>query len=331
MNKPENCFALAVDIGGSKLDIGLIKADGRLLGGIEKFPVPFDAAGIADPNGLIGLIAPYVENAAGIPGRFCGIGLSVCGNIDTETGEAVLVPNLHWRNLPFGQLVADHFGVRVVSATDVRMAALAEAVWGVAKGLRDFAWATVGTGYGGYLFLNGKLYDGSHGFAGNFGHMTLDEINGYPCGCGRKGCFETFVAGPGIARAGQQALEQGRSPILSRLTKEGVVTSQIVFQAEQMGDQAAHEIIEQVIRLISINLGGLVNILDLEMIIMGGGVTHATPEFVPRVSQRIRDYLETAEAIRDLRVVGETFLNSALFGSAVDLFIKEGILMINPI
>jgi len=91
-----------------------------------------------------------------------------------------------------------------------------------------FAWATVGTGYGGYLFLNGKLYDGSHGFAGNFGHMTLDEINGYPCGCGRKGCFETFVADQEL-RALVSSAEQGPKPDFISLTKEGVVTSQIVI------------------------------------------------------------------------------------------------------
>ena len=330
MNQPENCFALAIDIGGSKLDIGLINTDGRLLESMEKFPVPFDQSGIADPYGLISLIAPYVEKSSGISGHFCGIGLSVCGNIDTATGEAVLVPNLHWRNMPFGRMVADHFDVRVVSATDVRMAALAEAVWGVAREVQNFAWATVGTGYGGYLFLNGRLYGGSHGFAGNFGHFTLDEINGFLCGCGRKGCFETFVAGPAIARAGQNVLDQGGSQILCELAQGKPVTPRMVFQAEDLGDQAAHDIIEQVIRLISINLGGLVNILDLDMIVLGGGVAHATQNFITRVDRRIRDYMETVEAIRDLRVVAETFSNSALYGAAVDLFIREKILQIDP-
>jgi len=326
----ESHICLAVDIGGSKLDIGLVNAEGELVGQAEKHRVPFDERGIADPKGLIELLVPFIERVEGLSMRFHGIGLSVCGNIDRETGEAILVPNLHWRNIHFGRMVEERFGCRVFSATDVRMAALAEVVWGAAKNSRNFAWATIGTGYGGYLFLDGKLYGGYHGFAGNFGHNTLDEVNGYPCGCGRRGCVETFVAGPAIARAGQAAASAGHSPAIAELSSGGPVTPQMVFQAEARGDSTAREIIEQEVRMVSISLAGLVNILDLEMIVLGGGVTHATPDFIQRISQRMRDFLMTAEAARDLRVVPESFFNSALYGSAADVFINTEILPLGP-
>ncbi|HSL30222.1 MAG TPA: ROK family protein, partial [Anaerolineales bacterium] len=189
-------FALAVDIGGTKVAFALVDNCGRLLTPLEKHYVPFNAEGAADPDGLLALMQPHVEQARRLPGRFRGIGLSLCGNIDLETGLAVLVPNLHWRYLPFGEMVQKTCGVPVFAATDVRMALLAEVLWGVARGVKHTAWATVGTGYGGYLYLDGKLYGGSHGYAGNFGHTTWDEINGELCGCGKRGCFETFVAGP---------------------------------------------------------------------------------------------------------------------------------------
>ena len=231
--KPEaDSFALGVDIGGSKAAFALINSKGDLLQGLDTHPVPFTQSGPADPRGLIEIMEPYVRQARAIPGIFQGIGLSVCGNIDTETGEAVLVPNLHWHNLPFGQMVVDKFSLPVYAATDVRMAALAEAIWGAARGVRNFAWVTIGTGFGGYLFLDGKLYGGSHGFAGNFGHNTIDEINGFLCGCGHKGCLETFVAGPAIARAGQAAADQGRSPRLLQMRGQENVVCPMVFQAE---------------------------------------------------------------------------------------------------
>ena len=91
---------------------------------------------------------------------------------------------------------------------------------GAWPGRTQFAWATIGTGYGGYLFLDGKLYGGAHGFAGNFGHFTVDEVNGYPCGCGRRGCLETFVTSPAIAHAGQAALDVGQSPGLRELARK---------------------------------------------------------------------------------------------------------------
>jgi glucokinase len=322
-------FALAVDIGGTKAAFARISADGGLLSAVEKHPVPFTSQGAADPDGLLALIRPYVEAAKTAAGCFRGIGLSLCGNIDLDSGMAVLVPNLHWRYLPFGQMVRDTCQVDVFAATDVRMAVLAEALWGAARNVRYFAWATVGTGYGGYLFLDGKLYAGTHGYAGNFGHATWDEKNGILCGCGRYGCVETYVAGPAIARAGQAAADQGNSPFLQAIAAARPVSTADVLAAEAAGDPSAHQIIEQVIRLISINLGGVTNTLDLDMIVLGGGVVQACPGFAGRVSRRIRDFLMTEEAKRDLRVVKETFENSALIGAAADVFYRQGMVAEN--
>ena len=304
----------------------MIDAAGQSHTPTAKHPVPFDAQNIADPVGLLDILAPYVEQARGLPGRLLGIGLSLCGNIDRATGEAVLVPNLHWRNLPFGRMAAERFDLPVYAATDVRMAAQAEALWGVAQGVRHFAWTTIGTGYGGYLFLDGKLYEGAHGFAGNFGHFTVDEINGYPCGCGRRGCLETYVAGPAIARAGQTALNAGTSPVLAELAQDGRVTSHMVFEAEAQGDPAAQAILEDVVRRVSIGLGGLVNTLDLDMIILGGGVVYGNPNLVARIDARIRQYMMTVEAKRDLRVVQESLPNSALYGAAAEVFVCTGLM-----
>lgn len=322
----KKAFCVAADIGGTKVDLGVFDSEGCLYGEIVKAPVPFDARRIADPDGLIKIMQPFVEQAAQEFGTLVGIGLSVCGNIDVETGEAVLVPNLHWRNIPFGKMVHQALGLPVYAATDVREAALAEHLWGVAQSVSNFVWCTIGTGYGGYLYLEDKLYGGMHGFAGNFGHITYDEINGYPCGCGKRGCFETFVAGPAIARAGQAAADSGHSPLLAELSQGGRVTTHMVFHAYSHGDTAALEIIDRVIRLLAINLSGVVNLLDLEMIVMGGGIVNVCPDLIERLNIRIRDYLMTAEAKRDLRIVKESFPNAALYGAAADVFIREGIL-----
>jgi len=325
-DQSESPFVLAVDIGGSKIAIGKINTQGQLLGQMEIRRVPFDQAGVADPEEILRILKPFADEAKATRGFVPTIGLSVCGNIDMMSGEAVLVANLHWRNVPFGAMVRSHLGLGVSPATDVRMAALAEATWGAGRGAKHFAWVTVGTGYGAYLFLEGKLYGGAHDFAGNFGHNTLDEINGFPCGCGRRGCVETFVSGPAIARAGQKALDEGRSPALRGLAPNGKVTCEMVFQAEAAGDPAAHEILDSVIRLIAISIASLVNTLDLELVVLGGGVMRSTPSFLQRIEARTRDYLMTVEARRDLRIAGETFPNSALFGAAAGVFLQHGLL-----
>jgi glucokinase len=201
---------------------------------------------------------------------------------------------------------------------------LAELNWGAAKNAKNFAWATIGTGFGGYLFLNGRLYPGCHGFAGNFGHVTLDEAKGYPCGCGKRGCAETFVAGPAIARAAEAAIASGASQALERLAAGRHVAPGMVFEAESKHDEAAKAIVAEVVRRVALSFAGLVNILDLEMIIVGGGVARGSADFLPRVDLRIREFLMTEEARRDLRIVPESFPNAALFGAAAELFHRLG-------
>lgn len=309
-------YVLAFDIGGTNIRAGIIDVEGRLIGEQMRFPVPFLAARQADPDAVIAAMAAPIAYARQQIGEPLAIGLSLCGNINIERGEAVLVPNLGWRRVPFAAMVTTHYDLPVYAATDVRQAALAEALWGCARDRRHFAWATIGTGYGGYLFLDGRLYRGTHGFAGNFGHITWDERTGETCGCGRKGCFETFVSGPAIARAGEQAARHGTSEALTAQYHNGPITTAMVFAAAEAGDTGAVRILDETIRLICINLGGIVNLLDLELIVLGGGVVHAAPWFVERIRERIPAHLMTIEAQQNLELAVETLPNSALWGAA---------------
>lgn len=328
MDQNKSSWTLAVDIGGTKMDIALINQVGELLEPAVRLMVPFRSDGSADPEKILDLLEPFVQRARGELSNFLGVGLSVCGNIDEDTGEAVLVANLYWRYMPFGKMATDRFQVPVFSATDVRMALIAEMLWGAGVGYQHVAWMTLGTGYGGYLFLNGQMYGGTHGFAGNLGHSIYDEIHGAQCGCGQKGCFESYVAGPAIASQGQEAVDCGLSPVLSNMQQEvnSPVTTRMVFEAAARGDAAAQEILEGVIRKLGISLSSMVNLLDLDMIILGGGVWNGSPDFMQRVDQRIRGFVMTEEAKRDLKIVRESFDNSALMGAAANLFLKKGLL-----
>lgn len=318
--------ALAIDIGDTHIKFGLIDEHARLIGEQTRYRVPFRSDGVADVEQMIALMKPHMEQAAQQVGTEVPIGISLCGNVDHETGYAPLVPNLHWRHVPLGQLVSDAFGLPVYAATDVRQAALAEAIWGAAQGANNFLWITVGTGYGGYLFLNGRLYPGSNRFAGNAGHTPVDEINGYPCGCGHHGCFETYVAGPAIARRGQAVVDSGRPSMLIQLADGSHVTPPMVFEAANAGDTEAQAIFDDVIRLIAQNLAGINNVLDLDMILMGGGIVNGADWFVPRISDRIRGFLMTEEARERLQVMRESFPNASLWGAAAHVFVAQGII-----
>jgi len=324
----KNFYALAVDIGGTKMDIAFIDQYGEYIAPPERFPVPFNDDGVADPEKILDLLEPFIKQGKKEIANFNGVGLSICGNIDKITGEAVLVANLHWRNIPFGEMAVERFQMLVYTATDVHMALVAEVLWGQAKGNQNVAWITLGTGYGGYLFLNGKIYDGAHGFAGNLGHSIYDERSGGLCGCGQHGCFESYVAGPAIAEQGQISVDHDRSEILKSLSKaaDKPVSTKMVFEAEAQGDPAAKEIIAGVIRKLGISLSSMVNLLDLEMIVLGGSVWKGSPDFIQRVDNRVREFLMTEEAKSDLIIVKESFENSALVGAGAYVFIKKGLL-----
>lgn len=319
-----NRLALAVDIGGTKIDIALIDEAGRQIGATGSHAVPFDEQAVASPAGMLDIIAPYVAQAREALGKLEGIGLCLPGKVDPATGEAVFVANLHWRNVPFVRMAAERFGLPVRADLDVHLAALGEAVWGAARGLDSFAWVTLGTGMGVCLWLNGRIHRGEHDFAGYVGHDTVDEINGYPCGCGRRGCLETFVAGPAIARQGQAARDAGLSPTLNRLAADGPVTAPMVFEAAATGEPAAAAIIDAVVRMLGLSLSWMVNLLDLRLIIMGGGVAKAGADFIQRVERSTQGYVMADEVRRDLRIVPESLPNAALFGAAAFVFQPEG-------
>ncbi len=310
------------------MDVAFVDATGAYYQPPERLYVPFDADGIADLDKMLDMLEPYVEFAHEKIPNFLGAGFSICGNIDDSSGDAVLVANLRWYNVPFGKLAHERYRIPIYAATDVRMALIAELLWGKARGLNYVAWMTLGTGYGGYLFLDGKLYGGYHGFAGNLGHGIYDERGGAECGCGQRGCFESYVAGPAIARQGQAAADEGRSPMLKQMSETAgkKVTTRMVYEAEGQGDPAAVDIVEEQIRKLGISLSSMVDLLDLEMIVMGGGVLKGAADFLDRVDNRVRGFLMTVEAQRDLKIVRETFDNSALMGAAATVFIKNNIL-----
>lgn len=322
--KSRPVFALAVDIGGSKIEAALINSRGALLAQVERIPVPFED-GLASMARTLDIIGSSIERARATPGRFAGLSIGICGMVDGD-GLVSVAPNLHWFDVPLGAAVRDRFGLPVRVGIDTWMAALGEATFGAGRGVPNFAWLTLGTGMGSCVVLNGVPYGGDRGFAGTIGHITVDEVNGPPCGCGRRGCLETYAAGWAIAREAQAAIDMGHDTILRDMARSsgGPVTVPMVFQAEAQGDPVAMHIIGQVVRFTGRALGTMVNLLDISLVIMGGGVAHAGRDFLARAEAEARNHCFSRVAAAALRVVPESLPNAALFGCAADVFARVG-------
>lgn len=270
-----NGLVLGVDIGGTKIAAGLVNGEGRILKQTRK---PMVATGSAQA-GLDAVISAIDEMAAmaAPEGGFESIGICAPGPLDPHSGMILNPPNLPcWRNFPLAAKIREKYKQTVHVDKDANAAALAETRWGAARGYHYVFYITLGTGIGTGLVLDGKVYRGNRGAAGEGGHMTIDP-HGPICACGKPGCIEILAAGPAIgARARAKiATEPSRGQKILELAKGNVqaVASEQLAQAYALGDPLAREILEETIRLLAAWLSNIVDLLDPDILVVGGGVS----------------------------------------------------------
>src|ERR1700688_1242865 len=202
-NSTQSGSILGVDIGGTKVAVGLVDRDGKILKQGRK---PMMATGTAEAalQAVTAAIDSLSSSAAG--GVVQSIGICAPGPLDPKTGVVLNPPNLTcWRNFPLAESIASKYRVPVKVDNDANAAALAETRWGAARGFHYVFYATIGTGIGTGSVLDGRIYHGNTGAAGEGGHMSID-YHGPLCGCGKRGCIETLAAGPAIGRRAQSKL-----------------------------------------------------------------------------------------------------------------------------
>jgi glucokinase len=224
-------------------------------------------------------------------GRVTSIGICAPGPLDPKTGVVLNPPNLPcWRNFPLAEKIAAKYKVPVRVDNDANAAGLAETRWGAARGYHYVFYATIGTGIGTGIVLDGQIYEGKTGSAGEGGHVTID-YRGPVCHCGKRGCIEILAAGPAIglrARTKLQAEPARKSAMLDLANGNiAAVTSEIVGAAFAKGDAVAREVLEETVELLTIWLGNIVDLLDPDVIVMGGGVAAMLKPFLPKMKERL--------------------------------------------
>jgi glucokinase len=260
---------LGVDIGGTKVAAGLVDSVGRIIAQDRK---PMVANGTAE-DALQAVISAI--DSMSKAGKVRSIGICAPGPLDPKTGIVLNPPNLPcWRNYPLAEKIAEAYHLPVRLDNDANAAALAEVRWGAARGYHYVFYATIGTGIGTGIVLDGHIYHGNTGSAGEGGHVSID-YRGPICGCGKPGCIEILAAGPAIgARArAKLAAQSSRSAILDLAHGEvAEVTSEMVGKAFAAGDPLAGEILQETVGLLTVWLGNIVDLLDPDVLVVGGGV-----------------------------------------------------------
>jgi glucokinase len=259
--------AIGLDCGGTKVAGVLVDEDGEVLArGSAETPA-------SDADAIMKTIFQVAEELRA-DGRAEAIGIGAAGMVDFAAGTMRWAPNLAWEELPIRDRVSEQMDLRCVVDNDANAAAWGEYRFGAARGFRHVLMVTVGTGIGGGIIADGALYRGAHGFGGEIGHVIV-EPGGPECGCGNRGCWEQVASGNAIDRLGRLAAESRPESAIARLAGGDPVTGRHVEQAAQEGDPTATRIFADVGRRLGEGIAGLVNILDPEAVVIGGGVAAA--------------------------------------------------------
>ena len=270
-NAAKDGLILGVDIGGTKVAVGLVDREGKILTQGRK---PMVANGTADAG--LQAVLDAIDSVPPLNGKkFQSIGICAPGPLDPETGVVLNPPNLPcWRGFPLAEKIRARCSVPVIVDNDANAAALAETRWGAARGFKYVFYATIGTGIGTGIVFDGRIYHGHTGAAGEGGHVSID-YRGPVCHCGKRGCIEILAAGPAIgARARSKVANASGSSAMIDLANgdPAAVTSEIVGKADAAGDPLAREVLQETVDLLVPWLGNIVDLLDPDVIVMGGGV-----------------------------------------------------------
>jgi len=265
---------IGVDVGGTKIAAAGVDGQGNICGRVHS---PTDVSG---PEMTVRSIAETIEAAIAASGASRGeitaVGLGLPGKVDPERGIGILSVNLGWRDVPVKSMLEEELGLPCFIENDVKVAALGESRYGAGKGLRNMVYLTIGTGIAAGVIIEGKIYRGSTGMAGEIGHAII-ERNGPRCKCGTRGCLEAVAAGPAIAALAISAIEAGSETSLRDMAKanKGLVTAEMVCQAARQGTPVAREIFEEIGSYIGLGVHMLIMLYDPELVVLGGGVTEA--------------------------------------------------------
>jgi glucokinase len=219
-----------------------------------------------------------------------GMGFGFPGQIDCQKGIVRLAPNIPgWVNVPIAQMIEDEFHIPTRIDNDVRCAALGELKFGAGKGCENFVCITVGTGIGSGLVINGQLVRGAANAAGEIGHIKLQTHGGPICGCGDTGCLEAFASGPSIVAMAYEYLKGGKSAKFRELAGDGEITPYIVAKAAEAGDPVAKRIFEIMGEYIGLGLTSVINLLNPEKVIVGGGVAECGDLLLEPIRRTVKE------------------------------------------
>jgi len=284
-------YRIGIDVGGTGIQIGVIDENLKVVaeGSIPtRTSIPFSEQ--------IAQIASCVVSTATSAGlkreQIVSVGAGIPGIANLATGVVVKCPNMGWHHVPFREEFQKHLNVPVYIDNDANVAALAESVAGVSAGTSSSVFITIGTGIGSGIIINGKIWNGFHGIGGEFGH-TVFKLNGIPCTCGNRGCLERYTSATALIRMAREAIARNTNTKMLAMVSNDItkVEARTVIDAARENDPLAVEVYAQYIDYLAQMFANIVNFVDPEVIVIGGGVSKAGDFLLDPIRREYRKYV----------------------------------------
>jgi glucokinase len=301
---------LAIDLGGTKIAVGIVDANGQVL---TKKISPTPLGDVAATKSCILSLASEVLHEVG---QADAIGLALPGIVDRRKGILIRSPSSGWRNVPFAEIICNALRLPVFAENDVNACAWGEYHFGAGAGLKyeSLFWMTISTGIGGALLVDGKIIEGANSMAGEIGHLIVNP-GGALCSCGNCGCLEAEAAGPAWRRIALQFLKSGQSSSLRQIDPE-TLDAAAVAQAARSHDRLGLLVVEHIATMVSYGIAAVQNILDPQAIIIGGGIAKSLDLLLPVINKKLPDLI-LASSDRSTEIKGSALgYNAALVGAA---------------
>lgn len=313
-------YYVGIDLGGTNIVAGVVDEEYNIIAKAStKTNCPRPAKEIADDMAKMAIQA--VANAGLEMEQIEWIGIGTPGIANSETGIIEYSNNLGFRNTPMVEYIRESIDKPVFIENDANAAAYGEYVAGAAKGAKNAVCITLGTGVGGGIIINGKIYSGSNFAGAEIGH-TVIEVDGAACSCGRKGCFEAYSSATGLIRMTKEAIAEHSDSIMADYAEKGKITARTSFDAMRAGDEYAKSVVDKYIKYLAAGITNTINIFQPDVLCIGGGVCNEGDALLLPVKAIVekevytRDSEKNAEIViaklgNDAGIIGAAFLGRA--------------------
>ncbi len=311
-------YRIGVDLGGTNIAVGVVDENLKIVGrGKVKTKCPRPAEEIFDDIALA--INMAVKDAGISMDEVSTVGVGTPGSVNKATGYIEFANNLGFDQVPAKEMLEARVGKTVYLDNDANCAALGEAVAGVGKGVGNFVAVTLGTGVGSGIIINGKIVGGVNYAAGEMGHMVIC-VDGEPCNCGRKGCWEQYSSATALIRQTKAAMLENKDSAMWQLVNGNIdaTSGRTSFDAMRLGDKTAAEVVDKYIYYLSVGIVNVINALQPEIICIGGGIGHEGDYLLAPLKKYVDEQRYSIHAQKQTAILPAELGNDAgIFGAAL--------------